>query len=138
MARLFLHRLLTPDNMIYVVQEAEGSPPLERMHQVAHEKFLLSFYPVCNTEEFLNWTVKQVESYLGEDRLAIYTELDPFQAIFRWINVRRGERMPYLARLMDRVRFEHMSKRERVMASDFDEVVNANAQVREMLADASW
>lgn len=137
-ARCFLYKLFTPENVMYVVEASDGQAQYEHIWQVAREKLLLSFYSVCNTEEFLNWKYKQVEKFLAEDRLAIYTEFDPFQAIFRWINVLRGDRIQYLAKLMETVRFEFMSKRELAHCGEFDEVVNEHARVRELVADASW
>jgi hypothetical protein len=74
----FIERLLTPRNLVYVLEFCE-SRNVPDLHAAAYDRFILFFAEQTMDDAFLEWDVGKVARLLGCDDLKIKVKYDCFQ-----------------------------------------------------------
>ena len=66
----FIERLLTPRNLVYVMEFCEQRN-IPDLHAAAYDRFILLFYDQISDKHFLEWDVSKVARLLGCDDLKV-------------------------------------------------------------------
>lgn len=66
----FIERLLTPPNLIYVLEYCEQKN-VQDLHAAAYDRFMLTFYEQSSTDLYLEWDIDKVMRLLGCDDIKV-------------------------------------------------------------------
>jgi len=89
---------------------------------------------ICRTPEYCKSSILVVKALLNDSHLAVFSELEVFEAAVRWINFDRS-RQKYLVEIMKSVRFTQMTPDELVKVECHSQIVDI-PEIQKMLYNA--
>ena len=95
-----------------------------RCHELifGSKKFIFeNFTSVAKSEEFLNMSSRNVETFISSDEIDVSAEEDVFEIIIRWIDHDKAKRKKYFSQLFRHVRLVYVSRPGDIVTNDLVE-----------------
>ncbi|XP_045171984.2 uncharacterized protein LOC123534018 [Mercenaria mercenaria] len=110
----------------------------EKPYNVAFAQILGRFVTASMSIRFLDLDVEIFCNLLKSDALRVSHEFEAFQVAIRWIVHGGRERVPYITRVMNNIRFCHMSPYELFDCLEETSLFHDRSELRELLLIANW
>lgn len=133
-----VRNLFLKDHNLMNVSEVCEDNGVERLGELARIRLAERFYKIITLQQFLEWTIEQVEKYLSSDYIRVVSEIDVFQAASNWMNFRRNEREQYFVRLTSTVRWGWMSQDEYLKCVDIEPELTRIRDSKLKVTEANW
>uniref|UniRef100_A0A0A9VQJ5 Kelch-like protein diablo n=1 Tax=Lygus hesperus TaxID=30085 RepID=A0A0A9VQJ5_LYGHE len=105
---IFLERQLSPVNALGIASFAEQHGCLE-LHKKANEFIMQHFAEVCQEEEFVQLSTKQLIDLIRKDELNVREETEVYNAVLRWVKYNEEERRPKMHAVLSAVRCQFLT-----------------------------
>ncbi|CAA9999827.1 unnamed protein product [Nesidiocoris tenuis] len=105
---IFLERQLSPINALGIAGFAEQHGCLE-LHKKANEFIMQHFAEVCQEEEFIQLSPKQLIELIRRDELNVREETEVYNAVLRWVKHNEEERRPKMHAVLYAVRCQFLT-----------------------------
>ena len=126
MADNFLKEIVTTENCLVNYYFAERFH-CEELKAKSQEMINSNFSAVMGTDDFLNFSVKQVKEWVSSDHIIINAEEEVFQEIVRWVSHNKSEREGDFPELLDKVRISSLTHNFVLHELEREELVTENS-----------
>ncbi|XP_014258325.1 kelch-like ECH-associated protein 1 isoform X2 [Cimex lectularius] len=105
---IFLERQLSPANALGISFFADQHCCTE-LHKKATEYIMQHFAEVCQEEEFMQLTKKQLVNLIRKDELNVKEETEVYNAVLKWVKYNEDERRPSMHCVLSEVRCQFLT-----------------------------
>ncbi|XP_073977102.1 kelch like ECH associated protein 1 [Rhodnius prolixus] len=130
---MFLQRQLSPVNAIGIASFAEQHGCRELLAK-SNEYIMQHFAQVCQEEEFLQLSPKQLIELIRRDELNVKEETEVYNAVLRWVKYEEEERRPKMHCVLSAVRCQFLTPKFLNEQMKNCEVISKIPACREYLA----
>lgn len=131
----FLESRLNVTNCLGIQSFAEAYA-CQELWIIASKFVAQNFSSVCETEEFLNLSPKQLSVLLGSDDICVENEEKVYEALISWVKKDLQARKQFFSELIQLIRLPLVSPYYLVDVVEKDELVQASPSCRELLLEA--
>ena len=131
----FLESELHPSNCLGIRRFAE-SHGCFALCRTAYEYAMRNFYQTTQLEEFLQCSLEDVLELLSEDALCVRHEEEVYEAAMRWVKYSKDDRIHYIPKLAEIIRFPLMAWEFLVTKVLDDGFITSNSSTRHLFEEA--
>lgn len=84
---------------------------IQKMLHTTHQFIVQNFLQIVHhhTDEFVQLEARHLQAFLEDDKLCVDDEMDAFQAMTTWLQHSYTERLPFISRLMSKIRLSQLN-----------------------------
>jgi kelch-like protein 9/13 len=132
----YLIQLTTPQNSVDMFNTSEQFN-LPALKDKAVSLILSHFDEIASKDDFLRFSPNFLAELLGDNRLKMFSELNLYKLVLRWIRYDEINRLSHLYPLMSRVRFPLIQPTELVTEVMSERLMKMDPQCLELIFEAN-
>lgn len=96
------------ESTVYDLMKADKISFKQKLIDATHNHILQNFSKIVQSPELDSLDWRQLESCVGDDNLCIASEVEAYQAIFKWLMYSYTKRLPYIPHLLKQIRLPQL------------------------------